>query len=115
MAKLGAVKRGRASEDRAIEYLKQRGFEIIERNFYAKRYGEIDIIALKGNRLHFIEVKSSFSPLAPSFNLTKAKIDKLINSANYYLQIKNLDIDFTIDALLIHFEEFEYIPNITIF
>jgi len=35
----------------------KRGFEIIEKN-YNKKWGEIDIIARKGEKLHFIEVKS---------------------------------------------------------
>ena len=35
----------------------KRGFEIIEQN-YNKKWGEIDIIARKGEKLHFIEVKS---------------------------------------------------------
>jgi Holliday junction resolvase-like predicted endonuclease len=35
----------------------KRGFEIIEQN-YNKKWGEIDIISKKENKLHFIEVKS---------------------------------------------------------
>ena len=35
----------------------KRGFEIIEQN-YNKKWGEIDIISKKGEKLHFIEVKS---------------------------------------------------------
>jgi Holliday junction resolvase-like predicted endonuclease len=48
---------GDAGENVACRFLMKHGFEIIERN-YLKKWGEIDIIAKKGDRLHFIEVKS---------------------------------------------------------
>ena len=49
---------GFKSEDKAVKYLKNQGFEIITRNFKSK-FGEIDIIAKKTNILHFIEVKAT--------------------------------------------------------
>ena len=49
--------KGNIAEDRACEYLRSRGFRIIDRNVY-NRFGEIDIIALKDSVLHFVEVKS---------------------------------------------------------
>jgi len=61
---------GNESEDRAIEYLEKGGFIIIERNFYAKKMGEIDIVAKKEDVLHFIEVKSSSnSSYEPIYNI----------------------------------------------
>lgn len=36
---------GRKYEDLAVSYLKEHGYKILERNFYAARYGEIDIVA----------------------------------------------------------------------
>lgn len=54
---------GDIGENIACKFLMKRGFEIIEQN-YNKKWGEIDIIALKrgqagkGDKLHFIEVKS---------------------------------------------------------
>ncbi len=50
-------KLGDLGENIACRFLMKRGFEIIERN-YSKKWGEIDIIARKGEKLHFIEVKS---------------------------------------------------------
>jgi putative endonuclease len=61
---------GQLGEEKAQEFLKEKGFKILETNFNSQ-IGEIDIIALEkqgflglGNRvLHFIEVKSSvFNP-----------------------------------------------------
>jgi putative endonuclease len=48
---------GRVGEDFSCEYLKKNGFKIIDRN-YLRRWGEIDIVAKKGNILHFVEVKT---------------------------------------------------------
>ena len=47
---------GEAAEEFASEYLQSQGFEIIERNWKTK-WCEIDIVALKGGALHFVEVK----------------------------------------------------------
>ena len=49
--------KGYAAEQKACEFLREHDFEIIDRNVYS-RYGEIDIIALKEDVLHFVEVKS---------------------------------------------------------
>ena len=51
------TKLGRAGEERAAVYLDSKGFEILERNFRC-RFGEIDIIAMDGDTLCFIEVKT---------------------------------------------------------
>jgi Holliday junction resolvase-like predicted endonuclease len=50
-------KTGDIGENIACRFLVKRGFEIIEQN-YNKKWGEIDIISKKGDKLHFIEVKS---------------------------------------------------------
>ncbi|MEQ9424385.1 MAG: YraN family protein [Cyclobacteriaceae bacterium] len=44
-------------EEKAAEYLVERGYKIVDRNYRYSR-GEIDIIALKANLLIFIEVKT---------------------------------------------------------
>ena len=51
--------KGDFAEKRAISFLEDLNFKIIEKNFYAKKLGEIDIIALKDNIYHFCEVKSA--------------------------------------------------------
>lgn len=48
---------GALGEEIASKYLENKGFRVIGRN-YLKKCGEIDIIAQKGQILHFIEVKS---------------------------------------------------------
>lgn len=104
---------GNESEELASRYIQDLGYNIIERNFYAKKLGEIDIIAQKGDVLHFIEVKSAKADFDPIYNITPQKIRRVINSAYYYMKIKNLDVVFSIDALIIRQESIELIENIT--
>ncbi len=48
---------GEIGENLAVRFLVKHNFLILERN-YTKKWGEIDIIAEKKNKLYFIEVKS---------------------------------------------------------
>ena len=47
---------GVKGEQLAVDFLKDKKYEILERN-YATKLGEIDIIAKQNNRIVFIEVK----------------------------------------------------------
>jgi putative endonuclease len=47
---------GTWGEDLALRYLKQRGYDLVERN-YRTRYGELDLILRHGNTIVFVEVK----------------------------------------------------------
>lgn len=57
MAKTEKRKTGDLGEDIAERFLVKRGFKILERN-YLRKWGEIDIIAKKGGKLCFVEVKT---------------------------------------------------------
>ena len=105
---------GNESEELATRYLEDAGYVIVERNFYARKLGEIDIIAQKRGVLHFIEVKSGRADFDPIYNMTPVKIRKVINSAWYYLKSKNLDTPFSVDALIIRKGSVELIENITL-
>ena len=107
---------GNQSEELAVEFLQNNGFKIMDRNFYAKKMGEIDIIAIKDKTIHFIEVKSSFTnSFEPIYNITPRKLQKIIKSSQYYLkQKKLLNLNFCIDALIIKNGEIDMIENITI-
>ena len=45
-------------EEEVSRYLRQKGVRIIERNWTLKNWGEIDIIAIDGDTLIFVEVKT---------------------------------------------------------
>ena len=60
---------GHAAEDLVVERLASAGWQIVERNART-RYGELDIVALDGATLVFVEVKagrenSAFGPERP--------------------------------------------------
>lgn len=104
---------GDAAEDLACNFLRGHGYLIIERNV-SSRFGEIDVIAVKEEVLHFIEVKS-----APSFeqavnNITSAKLNKITKTAYTYMKKKRLDPTFCIDAIIVVDGECELLENILI-
>jgi len=105
---------GNDAEELATRFLEEAGYRIVERNYYARKLGEIDIIAYKDGIWHFIEVKSAGGDFDPVYNLTPAKLRKVINSAHYYLKSRSLAAAFSIDALLVRRGEVELIENITI-
>lgn len=76
---------GLSGEEAAAKYLTSKGFRIIERNFQ-KRYGEIDIVAMEGDTLVFVEVKTRLGDKfgTPEESITPWKLHSLIRSVNYY-------------------------------
>lgn len=53
----GRTRKGRAAEDTAGAYLLARGWDIVARN-WRRGPGELDIVALQGDLLAFVEVKA---------------------------------------------------------
>ncbi len=104
---------GNLAEEKACKFLKNKGFEILQRNFYAKKLGEIDIIAKKNNIYHFCEVKSGISYENAILNITSQKLSKLKRSINYYLQIKNLEVTYCIDSIIVVDTQIVHLENIT--
>ena len=86
-SKISTHEKGVFGEDKACSFLLSKGYEIIERNFRV-RNGEIDIIALKGEYLVFVEVKSfldgDIDTLAQELNEKKQKKISLGNNATSY-------------------------------
>lgn len=56
---------GQLGEDIACKFLMKHGFSVLERN-YTRKWGEIDIVAKKGEMIYFIEVKSVSRPFISS-------------------------------------------------
>ncbi len=79
-------KTGIEAENVICNILENQGWTIITRNFHT-RYGEIDIIAIDGTSLVFIEVKSATRPNPLlSGKVNKTKQNRMILAASGYLQ-----------------------------
>lgn len=94
---------GKIGETIALRYLQNNHFEIVEQNYYT-RWGEADIIALKNNIIHFVEVKTrtSLNYGRPEEAFTKYKYIKAKRAALIYLREKNLqNKKYQIDVLAI--------------
>ena len=78
---------GDAGEDLAAMVLENSGFSILDRNFNT-RVGELDIVAMKNDVIHFIEVKTRSGSMYgyPSEAVTPAKQRHIRKAAEYYLQ-----------------------------
>jgi len=79
---------GKEGENRAAEALISAGMKILHRNFRS-RSGEIDIIALDGEILVFIEVKAwtGYGMENLSYSLNPKKQARIIETAKYFLSI----------------------------
>lgn len=105
--------KGNVAEERASEFLLDMDFLIIERNFYS-RFGEIDIIAIKDEVLHLIEVKSGDDYESAVQNITPKKLSKIIKTGYVYMKKSKLDILFVYDAIIVTPNKISYIENITL-
>ncbi len=101
--------KGKLGEDRAISFLEDRGFLVIERNFYS-RFGEIDLIASRDGVLHFVEVKSG--EYDPIYQITPRKLSKILKTVQIYLSKKRIYCDYVVDAVIVE-DDIELIENIT--
>ena len=103
---------GRIGEDTACRFLMKQGFSIIERNYW-KKWGEIDIIAQKAKKLHFVEVKTvsrenltevtrEIDEYQPEENVHPAKLRRLGRTIQTYLMEKDLeDKEWQFDVLAV--------------
>ena len=90
---------GEMGENLACQYLEEKGYKVIGRN-YLKKWGEIDIICQKGKILHFIEVKSVTRSLSnvthvtdtysPEDNMHPWKLKRLSRVIQSYLLDKDI-------------------------
>jgi len=97
---------GQAAENRASQYLQQKGYLILARNYrYLK--AEIDLIALENNTLIVVEVKARSSSYfgSPASFIGKKKIRLLVQATDHYMQSKNLSYEVRFDILSFVYEK----------
>jgi putative endonuclease len=116
-------KTGEIGENIATKFLVKHNFDILDRN-YTKKWGEIDIIAQKGNKLYFVEVKSVsretldvFVPNSyndsderyqhrPEDNMHPWKLKRLSRTIQTYLLSKKVpdDQEWQVDLLVVYLD-----------
>ena len=114
---------GGHGEDIAMEWLRKRGYYIVERNWRAGRY-EVDIIAEHYDTLHFIEVKTRKRGGWQSAydSIDEQKIRSVRRAAAYYRALHHLNHNVQFDLVAITYDgdeqllsggaEVEYTENI---
>ncbi len=97
---------GKWGEALAANFLRKKKYDIIGVNFKS-RYGEIDLIACKGNILAFVEVKlrksSGFAAARENVSLSKQR--KIKTTAELWLALNECDLQARFDVVEI------YAPN----
>ncbi len=100
---------GSKGEDIAVDYLRNKGYSILYRN-YKTPFGEADIISKDNDTVVFVEVKTrsnlSFGNPFESVNLKKQ--EKLKRIALYYLKSINTQIKVRFDIISIIAEKSSY-------
>jgi len=110
---------GRKGEELAAEFLRQKSYRILERNWRHSRC-EVDIIASNGDGLVIVEVKSRTSDEfgTPEESVDADKRDMLIAAANAYSEQTGADVPLRFDIIavdlsdkrpeIVHFEDAFY-------
>lgn len=101
---------GNRGEQIAIDYLTEKGYKILEHNWYFRKK-EIDIIAEKEDFIVIIEVKSRSVGFQENprdaVNMKKQRF--LIQAANAYVNKYNINLEVRFDIItVVFFNEHEY-------
>ena len=93
---------GNLAEDLAVDFLSQKNYKILGRNYRYQR-AEIDIIAEFDNLVIIVEVKARGSDffMEPQEAVTKGKIKSIVKCADFYLQVNNIDKEVRFDIITV--------------
>ena len=107
--------KGKAFEDRAVAFLEEKGYKILERNSHFHHL-EMDMVAMDGETLCFIEVKGrkEHSLVPGLYAVDRAKQKRLRNWATAYLCKHGYSLTNTacrFDVISIEGEKIQLIQN----
>jgi len=93
---------GKKGEELARKYLEEKGYKILDTNWRHDK-DEIDIVAMDGDELVIVEVKTRSTDFfgEPEESVGYFKENFLIRATEAYLEEKNLDIDSRFDIVSI--------------
>lgn len=93
---------GKSGEQLAVEFLKKKGYQILERNFEFQK-AEIDIIAQKGDVACAVEVKtrSTADFGDPQEFIKPQQIKRLIVAMDHYITQNDMETEVRFDVVAI--------------
>lgn len=94
---------GNKGEAIAVDYLREKGLVILAQNV-SSRWGEIDIVATRGETLVFVEVKTKtgFTHGSPYEAVTYKKLESIKRAAQFYIMKHNRpEVKYAIDVVSI--------------
>jgi len=93
---------GKKGEEIAVDYLKTKGYSIVRQNFRWRSL-EVDIIALKENILHFVEVKTRSSSYfgEPELFVSRQKQRNYIQAADAFVTENDRQEEVQFDIIAI--------------
>ena len=83
-SKNDTLKKGKRYEELAGQYLENKKYKIIEKN-YRTRMGEIDLICTLKKELVFVEVKGGKQSPEPFLRVNRQKLQRLEKTMRHYL------------------------------
>lgn len=98
---------GNQGEQIAVNYLLDLGYDILCRN-YRTGHLEVDIIAMRGDVLCFVEVKTrscsadGIDEFMPEAAMTTTKMERLLRAAEQYASQNELDNEWAIELIAIN-------------
>ena len=92
--------RGMEGEEQAVTYLRRQGYEIVGRNYRYQR-AEIDILAMRGEFLVVVEVKTRTDHFyeALSDTVSRTKIGRLVRAADFFVRERGLEVEVRFDII----------------
>ncbi len=114
---LKAYKSGYFAEKIARIFLRLKGYKILDHNVRMKKgmnACELDVVALKNAKIHFIEVKKRTSIDMGAYSITPLMQKRIYKGAMAYLSghKKAQKYDAQFDAILISFGKIKHIQNV---
>jgi len=91
---------GKRAEGMAKAFLKKEGYRILEEN-YSCPMGELDLVAMEGAVLAFIEVRSRKGNGNPEASIDLVKQRQIVKAAHFYLSQKGWEGDCRFDVVAV--------------
>lgn len=109
---------GKWGEQIAVDLLVTKGYAIVERNWRAGNL-EVDIVAMKDNRIVFVEVKTRSSEFVdPLDAIDRRRVSRIVRAANSYVKAYNIPHEVQFDVIIIigtpesgNMPQVEHIPD----